>query len=51
MRPSSGMTEWIILRIPTEQKRRLKAAARQRHLTLSEFVRQTATEASSRVEA
>lgn len=41
----------IHIRIPVEEKRRLMELARERGLTLSKFLRNTATEAAMRVAA
>ncbi|MGX5806203.1 plasmid mobilization protein [Bradyrhizobium sp. Arg314] len=51
MRLRVSMIENIRVRVTPQEKLALRTAARKRGLTLSEFVRETATEASSRVEA
>ena len=49
MRFSETMTEQIRIRVSDDEKRRLKEAARKRGQTLSDLLRQTATEAAGRV--
>ncbi|MDR7221693.1 plasmid mobilization protein [Aminobacter aminovorans] len=51
MRFSEAMDGMIKVRVSHDEKRALKEAARQRGLTLSEMLRVTATEATSRVGA
>ena len=48
MRLNVAMIENIRVRVSPEEKNALRTAARKRGLTLSEFVRETATEASLR---
>ena len=51
MRLSAAMIENIRLRVSPEEKRSLRAAASRRGLSLSEYVRETATSAAQIVEA
>ncbi len=48
MRFTEPMNELIKVRVGSDEKRRLVAVARQRGMTLSDYVRQTATEAARR---
>lgn len=49
MRLATAMIENIKLRVSPEEKQSLRVAATQRGLTLSEYVREVATEAAQRV--
>lgn len=49
--PAMAHDSEIHIRIPVEEKRRLMELARERGLTLSKFLRNTATEAAMRVAA
>ena len=51
MRLSPAMIDNIRLRISHDEKRTLLQAAAKRGLTLSEYIRETATEAARRVAA
>lgn len=51
MRFSEPMNELIKVRVGSDEKRQLIEIARSRGLTLSDFLRQTATEAARRVAA
>ena len=51
MRLSAAMIENIRLRISLEEKRALRNAATKRGLTLSEYIREAATDAARRVAA
>ncbi|MEQ1945170.1 DUF1778 domain-containing protein [Mesorhizobium sp. VNQ89] len=51
MRFSEPMNELIQVRVGSDEKRQLIEIARRRGLTLSDFVRETATEAAQRVAA
>ena len=51
MRLSAAMIENIRLRVFPEEKRSLRAAAMKRGLTLSEYIREVATEAARRAVA
>ena len=51
MRLSEPMNELIKVRVGSDEKRRLIEIARQRGVTLSDFLRETATEATQRVAA
>ena len=51
MRFSEPMNELIQVRVAREEKRQLIEIARRRGLTLSDFLRQTATEAARRAAA
>lgn len=51
MRFSEPMNELIKARVGSDEKRRLIEIARSRGLTLSEFLRQTATEAARGIAA
>lgn len=51
MRFSEPMNELIQVRVGRDEKRQLIDIARRRGLTLSDFLRQTATEAARRVSA
>lgn len=51
MRFSEPMDDLIKVRVARDEKRRLIEIARRRGLTLSDFMRQTATEAARRVAA
>jgi hypothetical protein len=51
MRFSEPMDELIRVRVAGDEKRRLIEIARQRGMTLSDFLRKTATEATRRVAA
>ncbi|PAP96637.1 plasmid mobilization protein [Mesorhizobium wenxiniae] len=51
MRLSAAMIENIRLRVSPEEKHALRAAALKRGLTLSEYIREAATEASQRAAA
>jgi uncharacterized protein (DUF1778 family) len=51
MRLSAAMIDNIRLRISDDEKRTLLAAAAKRGLTLSEYIREAATEAALRVAA
>lgn len=51
MRFSEPMNELIQVRVARDEKRRLIEIARKRGLTLSDFLRKTATEAAVRVAA
>ncbi len=49
MRFTEPMNELIQVRVGSDEKRQLIDIARRRGLTLSEFMRQTATEAAQRI--
>ncbi|MBX9465566.1 MAG: DUF1778 domain-containing protein [Aquamicrobium sp.] len=49
MRFSEPMDGMLRVRVARDEKRRLAEVARKRGLTLSDFLRQTATEAAQRV--
>ncbi len=51
MRLSAAMIENIRLRVSPEEKRSLRAAAMKRGLTLSEYIREVATDAARRAVA
>ena len=51
MRFSEPMDDLIQVRVARDEKRQLIELARKRGLTLSDFLRQTATEAARRVAA
>ena len=51
MRFPEPMDELIQVRVASDEKRRLIEVARRRGLTLSDFLRHTATEAAQRVAA
>ena len=51
MRLSETMTGQIRIRVSTDEKLRLKEAARKRGQSLSDLLRQTAAEATQRVAA
>lgn len=51
MRLSAAMIDSIRLRVSPDEKRSLRSAAARRGLTLSEYIRETATEAARRVAA
>ncbi len=51
MRSEKAKDETILIRVARDEKRRLAAAARQCEMTLSQFLRQTATEAAARLAA
>jgi uncharacterized protein (DUF1778 family) len=51
MRLATAMIENIKLRVSPEEKQSLRVAAMKRGLTLSEYIRETATEAARRIAA
>ncbi|MBL8577710.1 MAG: ribbon-helix-helix protein, CopG family [Mesorhizobium sp.] len=51
MRFTKPMNELIKVRVSSDEKRQLIEIARRRGLTLSDFLRQTATEAARRIAA
>lgn len=48
MRFDEPMTDRILIRVAQDEKRRLMELARRRGMTLSDFIRETATEAMRR---